>query len=162
MKRSKYYRCNIIQVKEKDMNRQNTVDLLSEIYRGAKMGVETINNLLTKVNDNKVYDELKYQQRTYEEIANEAYLELEKRTKEIKDISLMSKISAKMSVGINTMINNSPSHVADMMIKGSTMGITSLTKNLNSYVNVDEDIKSLAERFMKIEQDNIERLKRFL
>ncbi|HHZ01961.1 MAG TPA: hypothetical protein GX396_03325 [Tissierellia bacterium] len=144
------------------MNRQNTVDLLSEIYRGAKMGVETINNLLTKVNDNKVYDELKYQQRTYEEIANEAYLELEKRTKEIKDISLMSKISAKMSVGINTMINNSPSHVADMMIKGSTMGITSLTKNLNSYVNVDEDIKSLAERFMKIEQDNIERLKRFL
>lgn len=29
-------------------NNQNTVDFLSEIYRGAKMGVETINRMLSK------------------------------------------------------------------------------------------------------------------
>ena len=143
-------------------NSQNTADFLSEIYRGAKMGVETINNLLTKVNDNKIYDELKYQLRTYEEIANEAYLELEKRNSQFKDISLMNKINAKMSVGFNTILSNSPSHVADMLIKGNTMGVTGITKTLNSHVNADEDIKSLAERFIKIEQDNIERLRKFL
>ncbi|MDF2616714.1 MAG: hypothetical protein K0Q47_1369, partial [Sedimentibacter sp.] len=78
-------------------NGKNTVDFLSEIYRGAKMGVETISNLLTKVNDNNIYDELKYQLRTYEEIANEACTEMERRKSEPKDISMFNKMSAKMS-----------------------------------------------------------------
>jgi hypothetical protein len=143
-------------------NDQNTVEILSEIYRGAKMGVETINSMLNKVNDNKIYDELKYQLRCYDEIANEAYGELVKRNQEPKDISTMNKLSAKMSVGINTMISNTPSHIADMLIKGSTMGVTEMTKSLNSYKDADPDIQSLADRFIKLEQDNIDRLMKFL
>lgn len=141
---------------------QNTVDFLSEIYRGAKMGVETIDNLLSKVKDNKIYDELKYQRNCYEEIVNESYGEISKRNSETRDISAINKISAKMSVGINTLIDNSPSHVADMLIKGNTMGVTGITKSLNSHISADSDIRALAERFIKIEQDNIERLKKFL
>ena len=143
-------------------NNQNTVDFLSEIYRGAKMGVETINSMLNKVNDNKIYDELKYQLRSYDEIANEAYGELLKRNHEPKDISTMNKLSAKMSVGINTIISNKPSHIADMLIKGSTMGVTGITKSLNSHKNADPQIQSLADRFIKLEQSNIERLMKLL
>lgn len=143
-------------------NSQNTIELLSEIYRGAKMGVETINSLLSKVNDNKIYDELKYQLQTYEEIANEACVELSRRNSEPKDISVMNRMSAKMGVGINTLINNNPSHVADMLIKGNTMGVTEMTKNLNSGQCTDKEIQAFADRFIKLEQDNIDRLKKFL
>lgn len=143
-------------------NKQNTVDFLSEIYRGAKMGVETINRTLNKVNDNKIYDELKYQLRSYDEIANEAYGELLKRNQEPKDIPIMNKLSARMSVDINTIINNKPSHIADMLIKGNTMGVTGITKSLNSHQDADPRIQSLADRFVKLEQDNIDRLKKFL
>lgn len=143
-------------------NSQNTVEFLSEIYRGAKMGVQTINNILTKVTDNNIYDELKYQLRSYEEIANEAYSEMLKRNNEPKDISTLNKLSAKMSIGINTFINSNPSHIADMMIKGNTMGVTGISKSLNAYNNADNEIKNLADRFIKLEQDNIDRLKKFL
>lgn len=143
-------------------NSQNTVDFLSEIYRGAKMGVETINNLLTKVNDNSIYDELKYQMQSYEEIANEAYSEIIKRDSEPKDISTINKMSAKMSVGINTIISSNPSHVADMLIKGNTMGVTEITKSLNSHSCSDKEIQAFADRFIKLEQSNIDRLKKFL
>ncbi len=143
-------------------NSANTTDFLSEIYRGAKMGVQTINNLLTKVNDNKIYDELKYQLQSYEEIANEAYNELEKRDNTPKDISLFNKMSANMSIGINTFINNNPSHIADMLIKGNTMGVTGISKTINKHQNADTAIKGLADRFVKLEQDNIDRLKKFL
>lgn len=143
-------------------NNQNTVDFLSEIYRGAKMGVETINRMLSKVNDNKIYDELKYQLNSYDEIANEAYNELLKRSHEPKDISTMNKLSARMSVDINTLINNKPSHIADMLIKGNTMGVTGITKTLNSHQDADPQIQALADRFIKLEQDNIERLMKFL
>ena len=140
----------------------NTVDFLSEIYRGAKMGVETINSLLQKVNDNKIYDELKYQLRSYDEIANEAYNELLKRNHEPKDISTMAKLSSKMSLELNTLISNTPSHVADMLIKGNTMGVTGITKSLHSHQDADPQIQALSDRFIKLEQDNIERLMKFL
>lgn len=143
-------------------NNQNTVDFLSEIYRGAKMGVETINRMLSKVNENKIYDELKYQLNSYDEIANEAYNELLKRSHKPKDISTMNKLSARMSVDINTLINNKPSHIADMLIKGNTMGVTGITKTLNSHQDADPQIQALADRFIKLEQDNIERLIKFL
>ncbi len=143
-------------------NSENTIDFLSEIYRGAKMGVETINDLLTKVNDNKIYDEMKYQMSSYEEIANEAHSEIIKRKSKPKDISMLNKMSAKMSVGINTIISNSPSHVADMLIKGNTMGVTEMTKSLNSHNCSDMEVQAFADRFIKLEQSNIDRLKKFL
>ena len=143
-------------------NNQNTVDFLSEIYRGAKMGVETINSMLNKVNDNKIYDELKYQLRSYDEIANEAHAELSKRNHAPKDISTMNKLSAKMSVGINTVISNNPSHIADMLIKGNTMGVTGIRKSLNSHQDADPQIQALADRFIKLEQSNIDILMKFL
>jgi len=142
-------------------NNKNTEDFLSEIYRGAKMGIETIGRLLTKVNDNKIYDELKYQMRSYEEIADEARNELIKRNNEPAGISTMNKLSARMSVGINTFISNKPSHVADMMIKGNQMGVEGITKTYQSHQDADPAIKGLADRFIKLEKDNIERLKRF-
>ena len=144
------------------MNSLNSNEALAEIYRGAKMGVQTTNNLLMKVTDNSIYNELKYQLRSYEEIASEAYEEIIKRDNRPKDISTLNKAMAKMSIGINTFINNNPSHIADMMIKGNTMGVTDITKTLNSYNNEDPDIKNLAERFVKLEQSNIDRLKKFL
>ncbi|MBP1926821.1 hypothetical protein J2Z76_002691 [Sedimentibacter acidaminivorans] len=144
------------------MNSHNTNDFLAEIYRGANMGVQTINNLLMKVTDNTIYNELKYQLRSYEEIANEAYAEIMKRNSKPKDISMFDKMSAKMSIGINTFINNNSSHIADMLIKGNTMGVTGITKSLNSHSDADKEIKDLADRFVKLEQDNIDRLKKFL
>jgi hypothetical protein len=143
-------------------NSQNTSDFLAEIYRGANMGVQTINSILMKVTDNTIYNELKYQLRSYEEIANEAYVEIMKRNSKPKDISMIDKMSAKMSIGINTFINSKPSHIADMLIKGNKMGVIGITKSLNSHEDADVDIKSLADRFVKLEQDNIDRLKRFL
>ena len=140
----------------------NSNEALAEVYRGAKMGVQTINNLLMKVTDNSIYNELKYQLRSYEEIASEAYEEIINRSNKPRDISLLNKTMAKMSIGINTFINNNPSHIADMMIKGSTMGITNTTKALNNYNNENSDISNLIERFVKLEQSNIDRLKRFL
>lgn len=144
------------------MDNQNQ-KVLEDIYKSAKMGVETINQLVSKVNDNKILDELKYQLRTYEEVSNEALNEITRRDIQAKDASAFSKVSAKMSIGMNTLMNNSPSHVADMMILGNTTGITEITKTLNTYEKaLDEDVRELAKRFIKLQQDNIERLKKFL
>jgi len=63
---------------------------------------------------------------------------------------------------MNTLINSSDSHIAQMVIQGSTMGITQMTKLLNSKPNADGPSAQIAKEFIYKEQDNIEEMKKYL
>lgn len=143
--------------KEKD-----TKGFLGEIYRGARMGVETIDNVMSKVVDEGIKHELKYQLDRYEAIEKESYEELSKRGSGPDDIPVMQKAMAKMSIAMNTAMDNSPSHIAELLIKGNTMGVTGITRSLHDHSNADSNVVNLAQRFISLEQENIERLKKYL
>lgn len=49
-----------------------------------------------------------------------------------------------------------------MIIQGSTMGIVDITKKLKEYSVADMDISALAERLLKLEQQNVDEMKKFL
>ena len=66
------------------------------------------------------------------------------------------------SIQANTMLNISTPHVADMMIQGNTRGITELLKVKHNNKNTGSFANELAEELMDFEEENIERLKRFL
>lgn len=60
------------------------------------------------------------------------------------------------------MLNISTDHVADMVIQGNTRGIADLLKVKHNNKNVGSYANELAEELMDFEEENIERLKRFL
>ena len=66
-------------------------------------------------------------------------------------------------VNLQTMADDSPSHIAKMLIQGRSMGITEAVKKLHQYENdVEKDIKKLMERLQEFEEENVEKLKEFL
>lgn len=84
-----------------------------------------------------------------------------------------------MSVQGNTLCNRETSHLAEMMIQGSNMGILSLTKILNSFGSPEANPAQsqqdnqqappaqnqaidLARTTIQAEEDNINRLKIYL
>ncbi|MNJ03052.1 hypothetical protein D3C73_1632290 [compost metagenome] len=67
-----------------------------------------------------------------------------------------------MSTKMNIQKDDSHSHIAEMIIKGSTMGVTDVTKHLNKFDDVDSDIINLANKLLKIEENNIEEMKNYL
>ena len=77
---------------------------------------------------------------------------------------MLAKIGTKMSVAMNTMIDSTTSHIAEMMIQGGTMGITDATKLLREYENTScsEEALELARRIIQYEEETVERLKEFL
>ena len=83
---------------------------------------------------------------------------------EAKEESFLAKIGTKMSVTMNTLVDSTTSHIAEMMIQGGTMGVTDATKSLREYENTScsEDALDLAKRIIKYEENTIERLKEFL
>ena len=79
----------------------------------------------------------------------------------IADVYLQIKPGTSVALS-NTMLNISTPHVADMMIPGNTRGITDLLKVKHNNKNTGSFANELAEELMDFEEENIERLKRFL
>ena len=74
----------------------------------------------------------------------------------------MVRMGAKMGIAFNTMLSVTTSHIAELMIEGSNMGITDTTKLLNNYKTEDSDAVRLAREVVAFEERNIEIMKGFL
>ena len=62
----------------------------------------------------------------------------------MKEPSVVKKAMMKGSVKMNTLTDNSRSHIADMMIRGTVMGLTSLKTSYGERPeNDDEEISAV-------------------
>ena len=65
-------------------------------------------------------------------------------------------------INLQTLTDKSASHIAEMLIIGSNMGIINAVKNLKKYKNAEPSIIDLMNRLLKFEEDNVQQLKEFL
>ncbi len=137
-------------------------ELLNFIYQNAQMGVITIDQLIYIVEDEDFKAHLSAQLDEYRSIFSEAKELLNKNGHEEKGISTCSKIKTYISVRIQTACDATPSHVAEMLIIGSNMGILDAIKNLKRYEDTEEDIRNLMKRLLAFEEENVQQLKDFL
>ncbi len=79
-----------------------------------------------------------------------------------REPGMMQKLGMKLGLEMQTVMDTSCSHVAELMMNGSNMGIINLTKILNSFPNASPAVKDLCNRFVAEEQENIQRMKGFL
>ena len=63
---------------------------------------------------------------------------------------------------VKAMADHSPANIAEMMIQGSTMGVTKSLRTIRTCDVKDEGVRRLADKLLKTEQANIEEMKRFL
>ena len=74
----------------------------------------------------------------------------------------MSKVMTYVMANLELLKDDSSSNIAKMMIDGSNKGIIEITKNLNSYTNMNSRIIKLAKKLLATEQHNIDELKIYL
>ena len=67
-----------------------------------------------------------------------------------------------MMINMKTMSDKSNSHIADMLIFGSNMGIVEATKKIHKYAGADKEILDLMKKLLAFEERNCEDLKCFL
>ena len=141
-----------------------TKNFLDALYKNVKMGAESIIDLMPKVSDKALREEMTSELEHYEGFAKDIRAILYADGKEPKEESFMSKLGVKMGVMMNTMMDETTSHIADMMIQGATMGITTTTKLIRENENTpcSEEALALARRTIEYEEESIERLKKFL
>lgn len=138
-------------------------DLINSIYKNTDMGITAINELLQNGTKNQAFrDQIIHQSNEYKEIKNEAGNLLKKDGLKPKGISGLSKLMSDMAVKANVNSDISVAHCAQMMIKGSTMGINKVAKGMRENSRITDKERALAEKLLSTEQENIEKLIRFL
>ena len=82
---------------------------------------------------------------------------------ELKEPGPIKKAMMWSSIKMSTMSDNSAQHIADMMIQGTVMGITSLKKTQSDSEGLlDGEVETLLKELIDLEEGFEERLKAFL
>ncbi len=143
------------------MNKKINQHALNEIFQNAHIALQSISNLSPEVKDSDVKDELLTEYEQYEGLISDLSTYMEKNGFEREDIGVMKKAMLWGSIKMKTLTGADKSKVADMMIKGATMGITELT-SLKNDGHLSDETSEFLDRLLKIEEDSIERLKKYL
>lgn len=144
------------------MSKSDEISVLNEAHRNSRMAIEALNTILNKVYDEELAYDLNLQIGKYKEYERKAERKLSEHGRAAKRESLMSKIMLWAGIQSNTMLNTSTRHVADMVIQGSTRGITELKKATHNYKSSGSYANELARELMDFEEMNIEKLKKYL
>ncbi len=139
-------------------------EIAAKLYKNMKMGSESIHNLLDKVTDKSLHTRMTEQMNGYDTFAEKAKALLIDHGEEAKEESALTKFWASMGMKMNTLMDSSASHIAQMMIEGSTMGITDTQKIINEYEGKPEceDILAVARDIVKFEEENVQKMKKHL
>ena len=101
-------------------------EVLAEIYRNAQLALQSIANITPQVDDEEVKAELALQHEAYEQFSSRAAMLAKDRNIELKEPNPFKKMMMWGSIKMSSLSDNSRSHIADMMLQGTVMGISAL------------------------------------
>lgn len=142
--------------------KQDDLELLREIQKNTEMGLHALDVVSGKVYDDSLALMLARESFKYGELHDRARAQIlaGKQVPEPENKVRRTMISA--AIQGNTLLNTSTSHLAELMIRGSSMGLSSLWKSLNHNPEAGEKARELADELMDFEENNIKELKKYL
>ena len=110
-------------------------ELLLHVYKDCDMSVTTLTELLDdlKEKDNKIKGVVEDLLKEYQSFLNRSKECLEKENIPLETEGIMTKMMANMGVSKEVKHDNSDSSIADLLIKGISMGSIDMEKKLEDY-----------------------------
>ena len=140
-------------------------EMLLYIYKNADMGVKSTTKLLKLLNnsDNKIKPIVEEELKEYKSFLKKTKTLLKKNKVEPKGTSLLLDLTSSITMNMEFMKDNSDAKIADMLIRGFTMGNIEIDKKIDKYKNAaDKSILKIAKELKKFGETNIELLKPYL
>ena len=144
-------------------NLKSDSEILAEIYRNAQLAQVSITDLLPEVEDEEIKEELLREHEEYEKICSQAASLATRYDLKLKEPSPIKKAMMWSAIKMNAATDNSRQNIAQMMIKGTINGITSLKTSLTDGEQImNTDIKNLLKDLISLEEGFERKLKRYL
>ena len=129
----------------------DTVKLLRECDAGAKMGVESIDEVLDYVHAQGLEALLVSCKQEHEKLNREIQEQLDRFGDEGKDPNPIAQKMSWLKTNVKLSMHESDHTIADLMTDGCNMGVKSLNRYLNEYAAADEVSKDITKRLIHLE-----------
>ena len=126
------------------------------------MGLETLPLLSMRAEDTTFRDTIRKQITEYRDLNRKAERLMRDSGFEVQSVSPMAKMSATVMTNVKTLMDTSTSHLAEIVIQGSNMGVTQITRAMHRSRPGDASVRALADQLLRAEEKNIKALREFL
>ena len=138
------------------------INALDEIHKGSCMGVDAISFILDKVEDSKLEKLLRKQYKSYKDICERIETIYSKYNEgKPHSTSMPEKVMTDWMVNMKTMVDKSTSHITELLIQGTNMGIIEGRRILNKK-NLNEEVNDLVQKYVTMQEKYLDNLKEFL
>ena len=136
--------------------------ILNEIHKGVTMGMSSLEEVSKKTEDSNFKDELSSQFTTYQTTLNKVNNAFAEVGEIPDDTPMNEKIMGWTGIHMNTMKDTSNSKLSEILIQGYDMGVIKGFKLLNQNPKASQNVKNILNGFIRLQENNINRLKKFL
>lgn len=141
---------------------EENINVLDELNKGASMGMDAIHYILDKVENEEFKKTLELEYNKYKDISrriNEIYPKY--NDEEPHTTTIMNKVMTWYGVQMKILGDHSDSKIAELLLQGTNMGIIEGRKILNNK-HMDKEVNKIAEEYITMQEDSVEKLKTFL
>lgn len=142
--------------------KDENINALDEIHKGACMGMDAIHFTLEKVEDDSLKEELQNEYDSYQEIANrieEVYPKY--NNGKPHETGAVTKTMTWYGIEMKTLTDKSNSKIAELLLQGVNMGIIEGRKILNNK-KIDQEVHNIISAYTKMQEESVEVLKKYL
>lgn len=116
--------------------RSQEAAIYREIQKNTEKAMAAIDTISDKVYDDQLAMQISRQALKYSEIHNRAVENLLQAKAEPYHANNLSDMMMKGAINYNTLLNTSTGHIAELLIKGSNMGVLEMKKALTNTLSV--------------------------
>lgn len=136
-------------------------ELLKEVYQNAEMSKDIIGRMIKICDDSNFRAALAEEFAEYHEVMGQAKSIIDEKGYPIRT-NKAGKAAAMSGITLNTLIDKTSTHLAEMMVQGSTMGVIDMKRALKTYTGADDTITKIANKLCETEQNNVRKMLEFV
>ena len=144
------------------MENREDLKTLKELHKGAIMGMNSISYVEEKVGDKEFKNELSSQYNQYSDILTRIIDSYNHIGEVPENTNIKDKMQTWVGIQLNTMTDQSNSKLSGMLIQGTTMGIIEGCKLKNSNHNLNNNVGTILNDFITMQENSVDKLKCYL
>lgn len=132
------------------------------IYQNAMVGKQSCADILPKIEDAVLKQEVDAEYSKFDEICDAIELFAKSKKIDIEDNNIFEKSRLWMSINMGTMFDKSTRHITQLLLIGTVMGLTTIYKDRFDHKGVNAELDKILSDLEDTMDNNYNTLKQFL
>lgn len=132
------------------------------IFQNAMVGKQSCSDILPKIENRELKEEVDLEYQKFDEICDAVELFAKSHKMGIDDNNIFEKSRLWLSINMGTLFDKSVRHLTELLLIGTTMGLTTCYKDRNDHKGVNTELDHIISDLEETLESNYDRLKVFL